>query len=226
MHPLHRADRWNGLAQWPRYSRGKVRTLRRVPATGSRGQWLVSPPPMHSRRPASRIGLFADETIGPETWGSRALSAHFEPCAELRRIILHHTAIRDEALANGDPLLEGGYMRGIERLHLDRGWIAVGYHFVIMPSGRVFAGRPAWALGSHTTGHNQGSLGIALAGNFEEEQPERAALRSLARLRFAVARHGRPLPLIAHGELGPTLCPGRRLREAVSAGHQGGDAGA
>ena len=101
-------------------------------------------------------------------------------------------------------------MRRIEDLHLERGWQAVGYHLVIMPSGRVFAGRPMWALGAHAAGHNRGAVGIALAGDFEKELPTRAAIESLARVRGS-------LSLVCHGDLMPTACPGARLREALGA---------
>jgi hypothetical protein len=166
--------------------------------------------------PADPVSL-QEQTIRPDAWGAQVVAAPFEACGEVRRIILHHTAIRDPALIDAHPSAEAAYMRRIERLHLERGWLAVGYHFVIMPSGRVFAGRPTWALGSHVSGHNEGAAGISLAGNFEEERPEQAALRSLAALRLGLARQGDTLPLIAHGDLKATLCPGRRLREALAA---------
>jgi N-acetylmuramoyl-L-alanine amidase len=160
----------------------------------------------------------SEEAIGRDQWGAHVTTPPFEECGELRQLILHHTAIRDPALQGGDPAAEAAYMRRIERLHLERGWLAVGYHFVIMPSGRVFAGRPMWALGAHVAAHNRGAVGIALAGNFERELPERAAIQSLAALRLRLAPQGRPLPLFGHGDLMPTACPGRLLRDGLSVG--------
>ncbi len=74
-------------------------------------------------------------------------------------------------------------MREIQRWHLERGWATVGYHFVLSPSGRVFLGRPVDRLGAHVLGHNVGTVGIALMGNFELERPTPAALESLTYVR-------------------------------------------
>ncbi len=157
----------------------------------------------------------ADHVIDPMQWGSRAAAPRFERGEEMRRVIFHHTAFPDHAPADGDREREALYMGAIEHLHLQRGWIAVGYHFVIMPSGRVFAGRPAWAVGAHAASHNRDSIGIAVAGNFELERPTLEAVRSLMAL---FSRLG-GLPLLAHGDLMPTACPGRYLREAVRDRH-------
>jgi hypothetical protein len=157
-----------------------------------------------------------EEVINAEGWGSLVPTASFEKRGDLRGLILHHTAIRDSALDRGDPVAEAAYMRRIERLHLERGWLAIGYHLMIMPSGRVYAGRPTWALAAHTAGLNRGTVGIALAGNFEEESPSRPAIQALRLLVLRLGPRDRQVPLLAHGDLMPTACPGRFLREALS----------
>lgn len=153
--------------------------------------------------------------VGGAQWGQTAAAERFEPREELRRLILHHTAIQDPTLAAGGPSAEAAYMKGIERLHLDRGWAAIGYHFVIMPSGRVYRGRPHSAIGAHAEGNNRDSIGIALAGDFEQERPHPAAIDSLRSLAADLAPPGRLLPLVAHGDLTPTACPGRLLRTTL-----------
>jgi hypothetical protein len=145
----------------------------------------------------------------------RVPDAGFERRSELSRLVLHHTAIPDPALAGCDPAAEADYMRRIEELHRDRGWRGVGYHFVVMPSGRVYEGRPSWSIGAHASGHNGDSIGIALAGDFEEGRPEAPAVGALPAL-AATCEAGTPIPLVAHGDLAETACPGRHLREAVS----------
>jgi hypothetical protein len=159
--------------------------------------------------------MSALEVVGGAQWGQAAAAEPLEPRDTLRRLILHHTAIPDPALAGGDLAAETAYMKRIERLHLDRGWAAVAYHFVIMPSGRVYCGRPASTIGAHAHGSNADSIGIALAGDFEREWPHPAAVGSLRSLAEHLAPSGRPLPLIAHGDLMPTACPGRLLRIAL-----------
>jgi N-acetylmuramoyl-L-alanine amidase len=155
------------------------------------------------------------EVVSGRQWGQTAPAEPLEPRDVLHRLILHHTAIADPALAMGDHAAETGYMKLIERVHLERGWAAVGYHFVIMPSGRVYSGRPRSAIGAHAQGSNRDSIGIALAGDFEREPPHPAAIGSLWSLAKHLAPTKRPLPVIAHGDLMPTACPGRLLRAAL-----------
>jgi hypothetical protein len=159
--------------------------------------------------------MSALEVVDGAQWGQAVAAERLEPRDALGRLILHHTAIPDPALAAGDLAAETAYMKRIERLHLDRGWAAVGYHFVIMPSGRVYSGRPPGTVGAHAHGSNSDSIGIALAGDFERERPHPAAIRSLRSLAEHLAPTGRSLPLIAHGDLTPTACPGRLLRIAL-----------
>ena len=102
-------------------------------------------------------------------------------------------------------------MRRIEGLHLERGWQAVGYHLVIMPSGRVFLGRPATVLGAHVKGWNRGTLGICLVGDFDLHRPTSVALRSLMYVRSVLVPTPGPLPLIGHSDLAPKRCPGQFL---------------
>jgi N-acetylmuramoyl-L-alanine amidase len=116
-------------------------------------------------------------------------------------------------------------MRAIQGGHLRRGMMDVGYHFVVMPSGTVFVGRPLSARGAHARAHNSGAVGIALAGNFDEEEPTTDAVRSLERLlrRLTGARRG-TVSVVGHGELtGSTACPGGSLRRYLEERRAGAD---
>jgi hypothetical protein len=56
-------------------------------------------------------------------------------------------------------------IREIDRWHREeRGWKAIGYHFVTSREGVVVPGRPADVIGSHCVGWNSSSISIALAG--------------------------------------------------------------
>jgi N-acetylmuramoyl-L-alanine amidase len=57
----------------------------------------------------------------------------------------------------------------IRRWHRAQGWADIGYHYVIRRSGKVEAGRPVDAIGSHVKGHNTDSVGICLAGGLNNE---------------------------------------------------------
>lgn len=165
-----------------------------------------------------RIGPDRDyaDVISRRQWATHEPRTGFDGGNQPRRVILHHTALPEPALIEGDAAAEASYMRGIERLHLDRGWVGIGYHFVVMPRGRIFEGRPIWAIGAHAKGHNRDAVGIALAGNFDEERPARAALASLEAIRGRLSPGARPIELLSHRQLTATACPGSLLCEALS----------
>ena len=52
----------------------------------------------------------------------------------------------------------------IDRWHKQRGWICVGYHYVIRLDGTVEHGRPEEAVGAHCLHQNHNSLGICYIG--------------------------------------------------------------
>ena len=52
----------------------------------------------------------------------------------------------------------------IHKMHLNFGWDGIGYHKVILRSGRVENGRPEFWIGAHVKGKNKHSLGVCLIG--------------------------------------------------------------
>lgn len=52
----------------------------------------------------------------------------------------------------------------IDRWHRDRGWLGIGYHFVIRRDAAVEVGRPISDVGAHVEDHNAESVGICMAG--------------------------------------------------------------
>jgi N-acetyl-anhydromuramyl-L-alanine amidase AmpD len=68
----------------------------------------------------------------------------------------------------------------IDRMHRQKGWRRIGYHYVIRRDGKIEPGRPQAEIGAHVEGHNENSLGICLVGgvtrlgksedNFTEDQ--------------------------------------------------------
>lgn len=74
--------------------------------------------------------------------------------------IIHHTC--------GDPMQD---TNEIMAEHLAQGWAGVGYHFMIKGDGTIVRGRPLWAIGAHAHGLNFNSIGIALLGNFQSDDP-------------------------------------------------------
>jgi phosphoglycolate phosphatase len=95
---------------------------------------------------------------------------------KVRWIVVHHSAT------------EKGSVPAFRILHRSvNGWADVGYHFVIgngtlSDDGEVEAGRPLWAAGAHTRGHNEEAIGICLVGDFTLRPPTSAQLTALSGL--------------------------------------------
>ena len=52
----------------------------------------------------------------------------------------------------------------IHKMHLNFGWEGIGYHKVILRSGKIENGRPEFWIGAHVKGKNKNSLGVCLIG--------------------------------------------------------------
>jgi N-acetyl-anhydromuramyl-L-alanine amidase AmpD len=66
------------------------------------------------------------------------------------------------------PTWNGG-AKEIRQWHRDKGWIDIGYHFVIRRDGTVETGRPENTVGAHVENHNSNSIGICLVGGVDEK---------------------------------------------------------
>jgi len=60
----------------------------------------------------------------------------------------------------------------IHQMHLNFGWNGIGYHKIILRSGKIENGRPEYWVGAHVKGQNEVSLGVCLIGrnNFTDKQ--------------------------------------------------------
>ncbi len=192
------------------------------PRRDGRQRRLERPPHMRPPGIGVRAGLAAwsamavwpgsPEVVSRRRWGAAASRASYSERGELRAIVIHHTGLRPE---RGGARSEAAFLRRLQRLHLSRGWIDLGYHFVIMPSGRIYRGRPPYAVGAHAIGHNRNSLGVALAGDFDVERPTAEAVEALHGLLSSGAPDVAPAALVAHCDLADTRCPGRFLYPVV-----------
>ncbi len=124
-------------------------------------------------------------------------------------ILIHHSATEPDAS-----------VADIRAAHRARGFIDIGYHYLIHPDGTVAPGRPEHQQGAHARGLNARSLGICCIGNFETTQPDPRQIQALTELvilltrRYAVAPHR----IIGHRDvmrISPaatvTVCPGTHL---------------
>ena len=153
------------------------------------------------------------EIISASRWGASRPRVTLPPRGPLDHLVLHHTAYPTRRIPGNSEEAQSRHMREIERWHLERGFLAIGYHFVISPTGRIFVGRPVDRMGAHVQGHNRGTVGICLMGDFERERPTVAALAALSAVRTRLIPGAAGLPLLAHRDHSgqATLCPGRHL---------------
>lgn len=56
----------------------------------------------------------------------------------------------------------------IDRWHRQRGWLGIGYHFVIRRDGTTETGRDETTAGAHAYGYNSKSIGICMVGGVNE----------------------------------------------------------
>lgn len=61
----------------------------------------------------------------------------------------------------------------IDRWHRERGFLAVGYHYIIRRDGTLEDGRPEDTVGAHVRGFNDKSIGICMVGGLNDDsQPD------------------------------------------------------
>lgn len=96
----------------------------------------------------------------------------------------------------------------VNRWHLERGWTGIGYHFYIRKDGRIYRGRPEWAVGAHAQGHNSRSVGICCEGSFMSETMPKAQFDALVGLvREEMAKYP-GAKVLRHRDVNSTDCPG------------------
>ena len=82
------------------------------------------------------------------------------PILGVKFIAVHCSATRPTALMG---------VRDIHRMHVDRGFACIGYHYVIKRDGTIERGRPEDKMGAHVEGHNRDSLGICMIGGIDAD---------------------------------------------------------
>lgn len=97
---------------------------------------------------------------------------------------------------------------------MQNGFDDIAYNFLICGDGAAYEGRGWDKIGSHTRGHNKGSLGIGFVGNFETTEPPENSLKAAQ----ALIQEGIKLGKLSHDynlygqkQLKNTLSPGKFL---------------
>ncbi|HUM92948.1 MAG TPA: peptidoglycan recognition family protein [Candidatus Competibacter sp.] len=186
-------------AQQRRFSRSSLKWLAALTTVGLlMGLYYFFRPPL--------VPLGPPTVISRLEWGAQAPDPRLQSEAGpevFNTIVIHHSAMQ---------LYEGP--RDIQYTHMhQRGFLDIGYHFVIDGWGRIYEGRSLAVHGAHVKEHNAGTLGIVLMGNYEEIVP---AAEPLARLKWLIRELMQRYPithLAGHRDFlpGQTVCPGKNL---------------
>lgn len=155
---------------------------------------------------------------------------------EPQRITFHHTEYPNLP-SNASQSAEAERLRKIRQFHVDpppagRGWSDIGYHFIIMPSGRVYEARSPLKRGAHDKVND--GLGIAFDGNYTSQTITQIQFQSAVALCAKLFRRygfGDPvtpvptptadfgvknLPLICgHRDRVATTCPGSAAGKTI-----------
>lgn len=79
---------------------------------------------------------------------------------QLKEIIIHCSATEEGKDFTAED---------IRKWHKERGFIDIGYHYVIRLDGSVEVGRPLDQIGAHVKGRNANSIGICYIGGLDYE---------------------------------------------------------
>jgi hypothetical protein len=157
--------------------------------------------------------------VSRAVWGaSRARTERMERTrGGYTRITVHHSAEEHAQELDGSIADTASALRLMQRSHMESKsprWGDIGYHFLVDPAGHIFQGRELTWQGAHADAENNvKNVGVCLIGNFDEEEPSRAALASLRKLLDAL-RQQYSIPksaVLGHQDLKSTRCPGRHL---------------
>jgi len=114
---------------------------------------------------AASVSVAKPRIVSREEWGARSPKCQYEPIGNITAITTHHTATSNDYVDAVEMI------KSIQNYHMDeRGWCDIGYHFLVDRDGNIYEGRPLSALGAHVAGHNQGNVGIAVLGDFNERE--------------------------------------------------------
>lgn len=119
-------------------------------------------------------------------------------------IILHH-----EANSNGFYGVDNWH-RQLWRFKSELGHY-IGYQYYIDKTGKLWQGRKNTEEGAHAKGWNKKSIGICMEGNLQRYNMFRGQSKTLRelldrlRIKYSIPKS----KVLAHKEVGQTLCPGQ-----------------
>lgn len=120
----------------------------------------------------------------------------------INRLVIHTTASRPKNFVDASV---------IDRWHRERGFLKIGYHYVILRDGTLQKGRKDSEVGAHVAGKNTGSLGICLVGGLNDStgKPENnytpEQFKTLGTLLTKLSGEHPSAIVLGHRDLSPDL---------------------
>jgi hypothetical protein len=163
------------------------------------------------------------DILSRQAWGASPPTGEMKRHTPVR-ITIHHTASPQNARLSLSRKMQSLQKTSQSpRLLAGReeplpAWPDVPYHFYIVADGQIAEGREVNYVGDTNTNYDPaGHLLIVLEGNFENEEPSDAQLKSLYALTLWAAEHWRVFEddIKGHKDYASTLCPGRNLQNIL-----------
>ena len=174
--------------------------------------------------------LVVDGVVGAKTWealealktannGTQATSASPQTIAgctitkskrKISRIVVHSTATREGINYSVD---------WIRKLHKNKGYSDIGYHYVIYTDGSLHLGRNINLNGAHAKGYNPNSIGVVYVGGTSATEKNskgdfvakdtrtQAQKTTLLNLLKALRKYYPNAEILGHRNLNKTACP-------------------
>ncbi|THD21037.1 Peptidoglycan recognition protein 3 [Fasciola hepatica] len=159
---------------------------------------------------------YAVDLVNRAEWGALPSKKPFVNCSKpVVYVIIHHTVYPRECRG----LNCRNSIRALQQYHFSAGYSDIGYNFLVGTDGIVYEGRGWGVAGAHTRGYNSVSCGIALIGNFDEDEPTNVALEQVKRLVGQGVQNqwiGTNYTVIGHRSFYNTRCPGNNLYTIIT----------
>ena len=125
------------------------------------------------------------------------------------KIIFHHTGDS----FNGEQFFKVDQWHKIQKFPVSKYGFFCGYHIFIERSGREIIARSFDEIGAHCLGQNSEAYGIAMAGNFDIEQPTQRQKETLGKwCDILIKRSNIPIiEIYPHRRFRQTSCPGKNI---------------
>lgn len=137
----------------------------------------------------------------------------------ITHVTLHHTGDARPLRADEDPAQR---LRNLQAWGArDRNWWDLPYHFLLDLEGDIYEGRDWHFMGeTNTTYDPSGHFLVSIIGNYDQQEPTRAQLESIADLMaWAIRTNGLTVNDIGgHYHYASTGCPGKYLKRHLEDG--------